>query len=371
MKKLYMLAETDLGYEIEIPKHIGRYEYVSVIGTGTSCVVVRIKDPKTGEFFACKIVSREDLVGRGVLLPFEQELRITQSIRHPYVVRTMDIIYEEKYIYIITEECTNGDLLTFICDEICRTKLDIRRLMGQVGSAIQYLHSRGISHLDIKPDNILLDNKENARLTDFGSCRHKSSTVKFNAIGTLYYCAPEILTDRIEDSHKCDIWSIGILLFTLATGSFPWSAGSEEEIISEISAGTFDVPPEVDSCVAEIIRKCTALNPASRPTIDELLTNPWFIRPVIQKEPEEDGLKFTPIRLGPISVWPKPRNSIIVRPKVGDGSEPMRLFESNSAILHKSVCPPKNRMSFSKSIDSARVFYGRSVLAGLPGSLPK
>ena len=269
---------TDLGYELCIDRSIGKYEFVAPIATGSSCVVVRVRDPKTSETFACKIVSRTDLANRGVILPFEQELRIMESVHHPHLVGALDVIYGEEYIYVIMEECPNGDLLTAVCDDQMRVRLNIRRIFFQVASAVAYLHAKDISHLDIKPDNVLLDKDQNAKLTDFGCCRVRSSMVRFNNVGTLYYSAPEVFEDAIEDSHKCDIWSLGVLLFTISSGKFPWAEGEDEDVIRQIKRVEVIFPADIDPRASGVILRCMAKDPKNRPTISELLADPWFMK---------------------------------------------------------------------------------------------
>ena len=262
--------------EIVFPKEFGNYIYEMTIGKGATSIVGKVTHKSTRKPFAVKIVSRDDLVEKGLFLSFEQELRVHQSLDHPNIVKIYDVIYSEKNIYVIMDLCQNGDLFDWIQKGILSGSENLKRILYQILSAVDYIHKRNIAHLDLKPENILIDDNLSPKITDFGCCETpiRKNTKEF--YGTLFYTAPEILKSTVVDFCKCDIWSLGVIFYALATCDLPWDCTNDDTIRKCILAGHFSVPSYVDKKISIIIYGCLRKNPSQRLTAEELLKNELF-----------------------------------------------------------------------------------------------
>lgn len=266
------------GVAIEIPKQFGHYSYIRTLGTGSSSVVVLASDIITNKEVACKFVSRQDLTNMCKMRYFEAELRMSQTLKFPFIVETYDVIYLPEYIVVVMEYCENGDLLTYITSKEPLVTYQIRRLFEQLVMAVEHLHDRNIAHRDIKPENIFMDKDFNLKLGDFGlSQQLKKDALCSTICGTLFYTAPEIFSKDKYDPKKADIWSVGVLLFSMCTKMLPWNTDNTQKLIEQIKVGDIFIPPFVPGVIARIISDCTRVDPDTRPTCHEILANPWFV----------------------------------------------------------------------------------------------
>ena len=272
--------ETDSGETIEIPLTFGDYSYIRKIGCGSYSVVVLVTNTITQKQCACKIMSRAGLKAEDAMKRFIQEIDIMQSIKHPNIVEILDIIYTTENVYVITEYCPNGELFDYIVSQPNLSYEDVRRIFFQVTFALFFIHQKKIAHRDIKPENILLDQDENVKLADFGFSRHlDENNLMSTPCGSQFYAAPEIIKGLEYDGQKSDIWSLGVLLFAIATKSLPWTATSQPGIIFQIFNAQYEIPHFISSDISECISSCLKLDPNERPTAYELLQSD-FIKPL-------------------------------------------------------------------------------------------
>ena len=261
--------------DLDFPHQFGSYRYQSTIGRGAYGIVIKAIDHKR-DLYAVKVISRSFLQMTNTFFAFEQELRVQQLLKHPNIVGIKEVIYQPDFIFVVMELCTKGDLFTYISEYGPLNTTTVRHIFYQILLAVQYLHKRQIAHLDLKPDNILITDNETAKISDFGCCEAPPKRQVFGAIGTLYYAAPEILEHKYNDNLPADIWSLGIILFAMTAGCLPWLPGTDAEICKQIVQGHLTIPPDLPSNIYKILFKCCQVNRDSRPTIDQLINDPWF-----------------------------------------------------------------------------------------------
>jgi serine/threonine protein kinase len=198
--------ESSEGFPRDIPSSIHQYDIEAFIGAGISGVVMRARNRTTGVEYAVKFVSREKLGDLATLAAFEQELRIHQTLHHHSIVEIIEVIYESDWVCVVLELCVLGDLLGYIESPDVLPAVQILSYFAQVLVAVDYLHSRGIAHLDIKPENVLLASEKVVKLTDFGcsECGRRENGPWGG--GTLVYSAPELLRGYRPDNRPADIW---------------------------------------------------------------------------------------------------------------------------------------------------------------------
>lgn len=269
--------ETLEGTLIEIPMTFGDYDYIRTIASGCRSVVVLARDRIKKRYVACKFVSRDDLSHSRKMRYFEEELRIMQRLKFKYIIETYEIIYLNKCIVAVTEYCEKGDLYSYIQAHGPLIAYQMRHIFKQIVMAVQFLHERNIAHRDIKPENVFIDIDFNVKLGDFGLSRETCKDNLCSTIcGTLIYLAPEVFSGEHYDPKKTDIWSLGILLFTMSTKMLPWTDDNPKQLMKEINNGIINVPPNVPGIIERLILECTMVDPNKRPSCQELLRSKWI-----------------------------------------------------------------------------------------------
>ncbi len=210
-------------------------------------------DRQTKEWYAIKSILKSKVTKVEVL---KREIEILAEVNHKNIIKLIEVHEDLKYIHLITELCTGGELFDRIIEksqtpEGHYSEKDAANLIASILSAIAYCHDRQIVHRDLKPENFLFVSKdENApiKIIDFGLSRHETAGhgIMRTKVGTPYYVAPEVL--RKEYTKMCDIWSIGVIAYILLCGYPPFYGDSDNQIFDSVKAGRFDFPsPEWDT----------------------------------------------------------------------------------------------------------------------------
>jgi serine/threonine protein kinase len=258
-------------YLTDIPRSLGYLKFREVVGRGSFGVVFSAFDADGAREVAVKIVSRRLLEESTVLAAFERELRIHKMLHHPNIVEVYEIAYGTRFIYMVMELCSGGDLLNYIQNNEFRSPEQTLSIFQQVVSAVAYLHARDIAHLDIKPDNILLGSDGQAKLADFGCCEAPPKFPHRQTVGTLVYAAPEMFSAERIDNRPADIWSLGLLLFTLECGSLPFLPGDDASLRRQIMSGSLQFNVLLPNYVMSVVEQCCVRNADERPTAQALL----------------------------------------------------------------------------------------------------
>lgn len=251
-----------------VPQRFGRYRLEGLIAQGGKYTqVVRARDVHTGRVVACKVFSRKYPDFQSI----EREIRIHCTLKHPNIAELIEVVYAEEVIFLVMQFYKRGDLFKVITtSEI--SKDDVLRIFMQVVDAVAYLHDKGIAHMDLKLENIFVDDENNAKLADFGCCETPESRKRrIENKGTLYYAAPEMFENGSFDNRPADIWSLGILLYALFFKHLPWEMGSDAELVQQIRKGEINYPFIAPPKLITIINSCCQLEPANRVTVRELI----------------------------------------------------------------------------------------------------
>jgi serine/threonine protein kinase len=262
-------------YPIEIPLHFGRYEYAGPLASGAFSIVVLVRLRGANTLFACKVCSRRLLLESEMFDRFERELRILQSLNHPNLVRLFDVVYETDLIYLIMEYCPNGELYGLITGPDRLGEPEVRRIFIQLVDAMIYIHSRSVAHRDIKPENILIDQNMNPKIGDFGLCQHTNATLMKTPCGSLFYAPPEVLGGKEYDGKLADVWSLGVVLFVMVTGTLPWPTTSQTNLMNLICRGAFTIPSTFSESLDSLLSRMIVTDPSVRMTMAEVAKHPW------------------------------------------------------------------------------------------------
>lgn len=274
-------AKTEEGYPINIPTSFHGYKLLKIIGFGSSSIVGLVIENRTGQLYSAKIISKNDAEKKKTLYSIQKEIGVMGEVDHPNIVKIIKSIdlrnkFNELYIIVIMEYCEKGDLLSYSSEHGFENEYQKQKIMKGFLEAIKYLHHRGISHGDIKLDNILLDKDLNPKLTDFGFCRTTLIAGDESKKGTIFYAAPELFVHGEFDTLKSDIWSIGITLYSLSENQFPYKSGDTRYIVNEIKSGKLSIGDNVSNSLRKVVEKCTQIQPQKRPSIEELMNDEYF-----------------------------------------------------------------------------------------------
>jgi calcium-dependent protein kinase len=255
------------------------------IGHGHYGVVRKCVNRETGVEYAIKSIKKSK-VGR--LESLIREINILRTVHHPNILSLVDVYEDEKFLHLVTELCTGGELFDRIIaktnsEEGRFTEQDAAKLVQQILSAIEYCHNvHNICHRDLKPENFLFKtSSEDAELKviDFGLSRFDDMEEHMHTrVGTPYYIAPEVL--QRDYDKACDMWSIGVITYILLCGFPPFYGNSDQEIFMSIQRGVYDYPsPEWDSIsddAKDFIDSLLKKDPSERPTASEAAAHRWF-----------------------------------------------------------------------------------------------
>eukprot|EP00638_Chattonella_subsalsa_P011219 CAMPEP_0117802558 /NCGR_PEP_ID=MMETSP0948-20121206/15814_1 /TAXON_ID=44440 /ORGANISM="Chattonella subsalsa, Strain CCMP2191" /LENGTH=492 /DNA_ID=CAMNT_0005635405 /DNA_START=188 /DNA_END=1667 /DNA_ORIENTATION=+ len=271
------VADVRVKYHVQ-PKELGHGHYG---------VVRKCQNRQSGEWFAIKTI-RKQKVNR--IESLKREIEILQSIDHPSIIKLYDVFEDEKYLHLITQLCTGGELFDRIIakthsEEGHYSERDAANIVHSILDAIAYCHNLHICHRDLKPENFLFetpDEDANLKIIDFGLSRVEDISKKgvmTTRVGTPYYIAPEVLGRHY--TKACDLWSIGVIMYILLCGYPPFYGDNDTEIFSSVQRAKFYFPsPEWDSISDEakhLINQLLSKEPDDkRPTAEQALADAWF-----------------------------------------------------------------------------------------------
>ncbi|XP_069866244.1 sperm motility kinase Z-like [Dipodomys merriami] len=254
---------------------IGQYNMTEIIGYG-SCGYVKLAHHRlTDTTVAIKLLLKKRLESHEI----ENEVAIVKSVRHPHIIRLFQVMEDENCVYLVTELATRGHLLGWINKSPCSRlfEYEARRLFKQIVSAVHYLHVNGIAHLDLKADNILLDASRNAKISDFGiSIRVTPGQLLKGVCGALIFRPPEMFLHKMFDGYKVDIWNLGVLLYMMTTGKFPFEGSKLVDIRIQVLEARYTSPLYLSAMGRDLLAKMLTVDFNQRPAIEEIMEHPWL-----------------------------------------------------------------------------------------------
>ena len=258
------------------------YDMREVLGDGTSGQVRRAIHRQSGEERAVKVISLRRHFDTSMM---EREVKLLQSIDHPYIVKLIEVFVRPgEAMYLVMELVKGGDLFDSIVEKQRYTAVEARRAMRRLLSAVHYLHhDSNIVHRDLKPENILCSSPTHVKLADFGLAKIVKADGLKTFCGTPTYFAPEVLQRRNTVAGEgrygkpADMWSLGVILYILLTGKPPFDPDMEE------SSKPFEVDFESDGHVwsniplaKDLVQKMLCLDPRRRFTVRQACDHPWI-----------------------------------------------------------------------------------------------
>ncbi|XP_029873789.1 striated muscle preferentially expressed protein kinase isoform X1 [Aquila chrysaetos chrysaetos] len=273
------------------------YTFLDEKARGRFGVIRLCKENATGKHFMAKIVPYEAERKQSVL----QEYEILKALHHERIMALHEAYITPRYLVLICENCAGKEILYSIVDRFRYSEDDVVSYVLQLLQGLEYLHSRRIVHLDIKPDNVVISGVNALKIIDFGSAQTYNPLVLRQLgrrVGTLEYMSPEVVKGDPVGS-AADVWGVGVLTYIMLSGRSPFFELDPVETENRILAGRFDafkLYPNVSQSAALFIRKVLAVHPWSRPTVKDCFANAWLQDAYLMKL-RRQTLTFTTNRL--------------------------------------------------------------------------
>ncbi|XP_073084846.1 death-associated protein kinase 1 isoform X1 [Manis javanica] len=263
------------------------YDTGEELGSGQFAVVKKCREKSTGLQYAAKFIKKRRTKSsrRGVSREdIEREVSILKEIQHPNVI-TLHEVYENKTdVILVLELVAGGELFDFLAEKESLTEEEATEFLKQILNGVYYLHSLQIAHFDLKPENImLLDRnvpKPRIKIIDFGLAHKIDFGNEFkNIFGTPEFVAPEIVNYE-PLGLEADMWSIGVITYILLSGASPFLGDTKQETLANVSAVNYEFEEEyfsnTSALARDFIRKLLIKDPKKRMTIQDSLQHPWI-----------------------------------------------------------------------------------------------
>lgn len=253
------------------------YRIGKCIGKGAFGKVNLAIQKATQSLVAIKSINKQYLKDEGSKRKVMQEVYILKKIRHWNVVHFFETFETEKYILLVMELCGGGDLLNYVRKRR-RLKEDLAKyFFKQIIEALHYIHQKNIVHRDIKLDNILLDHEGNVKICDFGVSKLvRPGELMTEQCGTPAYIAPEILLDKGYKGYGVDVWSAGVVLYSMLYGTVPFKGNSMNELHKLIIRGNVTFKDDISEEARDLLKRLLEWDPNLRLSTDQILRHEWL-----------------------------------------------------------------------------------------------
>ncbi|XP_076879456.1 serine/threonine-protein kinase MARK1 [Brachyhypopomus gauderio] len=279
--------------------HVGNYRLLKTIGKGNFAKVKLARHVLTGREVAVKIIDKTQLNPSSLQKLF-REVRIMKILNHPNIVKLFEVIETEKTLYLIMEYASGGEVFDYLVAHGRMKEKEARAKFRQIVSAVQYCHQKRIVHRDLKAENLLLDADMNIKIADFGFSNEFTIGNKLDTFcGSPPYAAPELFQGKKYDGPEVDVWSLGVILYTLVSGSLPFDGQNLKELRERVLRGKYRVPFYMSTDCENLLKKLLVLNPGKRGSLEQIMKDRWMnvgheeeeLKPYTEPEPDFSDTK--------------------------------------------------------------------------------
>ncbi|XP_039597995.1 MAP/microtubule affinity-regulating kinase 3a isoform X8 [Polypterus senegalus] len=286
--------------------HIGNYRLLKTIGKGNFAKVKLARHILTGREVAIKIIDKTQLNPTSLQKLF-REVRIMKILNHPNIVKLFEVIETDKTLYLVMEYASGGEVFDYLVAHGRMKEKEARSKFRQIVSAVQYCHQKYIVHRDLKAENLLLDADMNIKIADFGFSNEFTLGNKLDTFcGSPPYAAPELFQGKKYDGPEVDVWSLGVILYTLVSGSLPFDGQNLKELRERVLRGKYRIPFYMSTDCENLLKRFLVLNPAKRGTLEQIMKDRWInagyeeeeLKPFVEPELDISDQKRIDIMIG-------------------------------------------------------------------------
>uniref|UniRef100_A0A8C3L4E4 non-specific serine/threonine protein kinase n=1 Tax=Chrysolophus pictus TaxID=9089 RepID=A0A8C3L4E4_CHRPC len=262
--------------------HIGNYRLLKTIGKGN---------------FAKVKLARHVLTGREVSLFLKKKKKKKKKKKS---LKLFEVIETEKTLYLVMEYASGGEVFDYLVAHGRMKEKEARAKFRQIVSAVQYCHQKCIVHRDLKAENLLLDSDMNIKIADFGFSNEFTVGNKLDTFcGSPPYAAPELFQGKKYDGPEVDVWSLGVILYTLVSGSLPFDGQNLKELRERVLRGKYRIPFYMSTDCENLLKKLLVLNPIKRGSLEQIMKDRWMnvgheeeeLKPYTEPEPDFNDTK--------------------------------------------------------------------------------
>ncbi|CAJ1086413.1 serine/threonine-protein kinase MARK2 isoform X9 [Xyrichtys novacula] len=340
--------------------HIGNYRLLKTIGKGNFAKVKLARHVLTGKEVAVKIIDKTQLNSSSLQKLF-REVRIMKMLNHPNIVKLFEVIETEKTLYLVMEYASGGEVFDYLVAHGRMKEKEARAKFRQIVSAVQYCHQKCIVHRDLKAENLLLDADMNIKIADFGFSNEFTLGNKLDTFcGSPPYAAPELFQGKKYDGPEVDVWSLGVILYTLVSGSLPFDGQNLKELRERVLRGKYRIPFYMSTDCENLLKKFLILNPSKRGSLEQqIMRDRWMnvgyeeeeLKPYIEPQPDYKDPRRTDIMLQMGFSLEEIQDSL-VNQKYNDVMAAYLLLDYRNSELDEGGIKPRPGSDVQRSVSS-------------------
>lgn len=266
------------------------YALEKLLGKGSYALVKLARHRETGKLYAIKTYERKNLRDPLKKASVEREISLLKRLNNKYIIKYVEHIVTQTQIHLIMEYAGTRSLYEYVKNGPKRRleHPDAVDPFRQLCKAVAYCHSKNISHRDLKLENVIYNKRGEVKLIDFGFAVYSKNKLR-TFCGTPTYMAPEIVKKREYKGTKVDIWALGVLLYRMVTGTYPFKAKKDKELYRKISGGKFDKSIIPCNKIRDLISRMLVVKPNERISILGILQHEWLRpSPSVVKQNQSD-----------------------------------------------------------------------------------
>lgn len=262
--------------EVQIRKYIkGKF-----LGKGGFAKCYEFINQETKAVCAAKVVQKASLTKSRAKQKLMSEIKIHRSIKNHYVVQFLHFFEDSENVYILLELCANQSMNELLRRRKRLHEIEVQCYTIQIINALKYMHAHRIIHRDLKLGNLFLNDKMEVKVGDLGLATKLDfdGEKKRTICGTPNYIAPEVLEGKAGHSYEVDIWSLGVIIYTLIIGKPPFETSDVKATYKRIRMNAYTFPEHVviSEAAKDLISRILNGDPTQRPTIDEMMAHEWL-----------------------------------------------------------------------------------------------
>ncbi|KAL7375045.1 hypothetical protein ABVT39_011103 [Epinephelus coioides] len=339
--------------------HIGNYRLLKTIGKGNFAKVKLARHVLTGKEVAVKIIDKTQLNSSSLQKLF-REVRIMKMLNHPNIVKLFEVIETEKTLYLVMEYASGGEVFDYLVAHGRMKEKEARAKFRQIVSAVQYCHQKCIVHRDLKAENLLLDADMNIKIADFGFSNEFTLGNKLDTFcGSPPYAAPELFQGKKYDGPEVDVWSLGVILYTLVSGSLPFDGQNLKELRERVLRGKYRIPFYMSTDCENLLKKFLILNPSKRGSLEQIMRDRWMnvghedeeLKPYVEPQPDYKDPRRTDIMLQMGFSQDEIQDSL-VNQKYNDVMAAYLLLDYRNSELDEGGIKPRPGSDVQRSVSS-------------------
>eukprot|EP00825_Cyclidium_porcatum_P047949 TRINITY_DN78_c0_g1_i1.p1 TRINITY_DN78_c0_g1~~TRINITY_DN78_c0_g1_i1.p1 ORF type:complete len:704 (+),score=113.16 TRINITY_DN78_c0_g1_i1:180-2291(+) len=284
-QKLEQKSEQNIIIEEKISKvngeiHVKKYQRGKLLGKGGFAKVYEVTNLENKKIVAAKIIPKSSLTKNRARQKLISEIKIHKGLHNSNIVNFEHVFEDHENVYILLELCANQTLNELIKRRKRLTELEVQCYVAQTINALKYLHANKVIHRDLKLGNLFLNDKMELKLGDFGLATKLDfdGEKKHTICGTPNYIAPEILDGKCGHSYEVDIWSLGVIIYTLLIGKPPFETPDVKTTYKKIRMNNYTFPEHVpiSDSSRSLITKILVLDSSKRPNLEDIMNHPFI-----------------------------------------------------------------------------------------------